>query len=180
MSDYIAFFANPQSLLELRNYNWDSPEDVDALFERLNEDEELTRVWGDTRDGWVLSGLSDWITKRLKLPALGSAQGAEFVLDCEYLHWIMDYATQINLREKMDTIDPRDDEMFGPTISEYFEALGLEYVETYVDRGLDEYYKMYDDIKLDLGSSADDTLFVLNPLLTGVFVLSNSMRIAAV
>ncbi|HEY9678023.1 MAG TPA: hypothetical protein V6C76_08430 [Drouetiella sp.] len=163
MSDYIAFFASPRSFEELRKYDWDSAEDVEALFGRMTEEQGLTRTWGGTRDGWILSGLSDWLTKRLKLRALGSKLAADFVLECEYVHWLMDYETQLELKAKMEEFDPRDDEMFGPIISEFFEPLGIEFVETYVDRGFDEFYQMFDDLKEDLGSSKDDYLIVLIP-----------------
>jgi hypothetical protein len=163
MSDYIAFFANPASVEELRKFNWDSPDDVNALFERLHNEEGLERVWGGTTDSWILSGLSEWMTKRLKLPRFGSTLGAHFVLECEYIHWVMDQQAQVELKQKMDAMDPREDPTFAPTISEFFELLGLEYVETYVDQGLDEYFQMYDDLKADLGTSQNETIVVLIP-----------------
>ncbi len=163
MSDYIAFFASPASFAELRNFDWNSPEDIDALFERMHNEEGLERVWGGTTDSWILSALSDWMTKKLGMAAFGSVLGAEFVSECEYVHWVMDYDAQIDLKKKMEAIDPRESPTFGPTISEYFEGLGLEYVETYVDEGLDEYFEMYDDIKADLGTAKNETLVVLIP-----------------
>lgn len=163
MSDYIAFFASPTSFNELRNFNWDSHEEVAALFSRMRQEAGLARVWGGTTDSWILSGLSAWMTKKLKLPEFGSKLGAEFVSECEYAHWVMDYQTQIDLKKKMETVDPKDDSTFESTISEYFEPLGLEYVETYVDEGLNEYYQMYHDLQGDLGSSESETLIVLVP-----------------
>lgn len=163
MSDYIAFFASPASFAELRKFDWNSPEDIDALFERMHSEEGLERVWGGTTDSWLLSGLSDWMTKKLGLPTFGSALGADFVSQCEYVHWVMDYDAQVELKKKMESVDPRNSESFEPTISEYFEGLGLEYVETYVDEGLDEYFQMYDDLKADLATAKNETLVVLIP-----------------
>lgn len=163
MSDYIAFFASPASFQELRNFDWNSPDDVAGLFERMRSEEGLVRVWGGTTDSWILSGLSAWMTKKFKLPGFGSRAGVEFVADCEYVHWVIDYQTQTELKEKMEKVDPRQDPTFEPTISEFFEPLGLEYVDTYVDAGLDEFYQMYDDLKTDLASSNNDILVVLVP-----------------
>jgi hypothetical protein len=163
MSDYIAFFASPSSLRELRKFNWDSPEEVSALFERFHGEEGLERIWGGTTDSWVLSGLSEWMTKRFKLPTFGSALGGQLVHECEYVHWILDPVAQNALKQKVQGVDPREDPTFAPVISEYFELLGLEYVETYVDQGFEEYYQMFDDLRDDLGSSQDETLVVLIP-----------------
>lgn len=163
MADYIAFFASDASFKELRNFDWESPDDVAALFERMHNEEGLERVWGGTTDSWILSGLSDWMTKRLRLPGFGSRLGAEFVAECEYVHWVLDHQAQVDLKAKMQTVDPREDETFEPIISEYFEALGLEYVETYVDQGVEEYFQMYDDLKADLATSKNETLVVLIP-----------------
>ncbi|CAN5131964.1 hypothetical protein BH10CYA1_BH10CYA1_56490 [soil metagenome] len=163
MSDYIAFFASPASFEEFRKFNWDSPDEVDALFERMRSEEGLERLWGGTTDSWLLSGLSDWMTKKLKLPTFGSTLGAQFVSECEYVHWVMDHEAQMELKKKMESVDPREDPSFEPTISEFFEALGLEYVETYVDQSLDEYYQIYDDLKSDLATSKNETLVVLIP-----------------
>jgi hypothetical protein len=163
MSDYIAFFASQSSLEELRKFNWESPEDVEALFARLRNEEGLQRVWGDTTDSWILSGLSEWITKRFKLPLFGSALGGQLVQECEYVHWVLDPDAQTALKQKLRGVDPSEDPTFAPIISEYFELLGLEYVETYVDQGLEEYYQMFDDLRADLGSSQDETLVVLIP-----------------
>lgn len=163
MSDYLAFFASAASFEELRKFNWNSPEDVDGLFERMRLEEGLTRTWGGTTDSWILSGLSEWMTRKFKLPGFGSRLGAEFVSECEYVHWVMDHQAQSELKAQMENVDPREDATFEPAISEFFEPLGLEYVETYVDEGLDEYYQMYDDLKADLASSKNETLVVLVP-----------------
>src|ERR1700730_826938 len=108
-SSYIAFFAAPSLVNEVREVNWDFPDQVQDFFQRVKNNDGLLRVWGGSNDGWLFSALTDWISKRYGVPNFGSKLGSELLNDCEYIHWVLAPADQAAVSEKLKTADPRND-----------------------------------------------------------------------
>jgi beta-galactosidase GanA len=157
-SVYVAFFANPALLDDLGHVDWESYEEVREFLERINA-QGYSRVWGNSTDGWVLSAITDWLLD--KFPELLPKLANDLVPDCQYFHWVVGPADRPAVSAILAGIDPRNDPTFVPNIAEYFEALGADYVEGYVEEGFDCYYETFEDLRDDLDGHPGETLVII-------------------
>jgi hypothetical protein len=160
--DYLGYFADTNLVEKTRNLQWDNGSSVGVFFEFLEEN-ELLRVWGATTEAHALTAVTNWLTDKCRLPEFGSQLGRELLLTCDYIHFVLEPTQQKVVLEKIEGLEPADDETFDASVVEYFTDLGAEYADGYVSDGLDEYYRIFQDLRADMQAHADKTLIVLIP-----------------
>lgn len=64
---------------------------------------------------------------------------------------------------KTEGVSPEEDETFDASIVEYFTDLGSEYADGYLMDGMDDYYRIFTELRADLKANCEKTLIVLIP-----------------
>jgi hypothetical protein len=160
--DYLGYFADPKLVEKTRDLVWESGNAVGEFFAFLEEN-DLLRVWGAGTEAHALNAVTNWLTAKCRLPEFGSQLGKELVLTCDYIHFVLDPPQQKAVLERIEALEPENDETFDASIVEYFTDLGSEYADGYLGYGMDDYYQIFRDLRADMQGHSDKTLIVLIP-----------------